>query len=124
MVDTCQANTLYKQFYSPNILAIGSSRYAENSYSHHSDSQLGVAVIDRFTYYTLDFFEHVKPDSNLTIHHLFSTYDFQKIGSHPEWRLDLYQRQLDQVKLTDFFGSRATAVHFTESAYPISAIDL
>jgi phosphatidylinositol glycan class K len=33
MVDTCQANTLYKQFYSPNILAIGSSRYAENSYS-------------------------------------------------------------------------------------------
>lgn len=33
IVDTCQANTLYKQFYSPNILAIGSSRYGENSYS-------------------------------------------------------------------------------------------
>jgi len=96
MIDTCQANTLYKQFYSPNILAIGSSRYAENSYSHHSDSQLGVAVIDRFTYFTLDFFEHVTPDSNLTIQHLFSSYDFQKIGSHPEWREDLYSRALDK----------------------------
>ncbi len=111
MIDTCQANTLYKQFYSPNILAIGSSRYAENSYSvpnqsvhtaftlcqHHSDAQLGVAVIDRFTYYTLDFFEHVNPDSNLTLQHLFSSYDFQKIGSHPEWREDLYGRSLNQV---------------------------
>ena len=36
IIDTCQANTLYKQFYSPNILAIGSSRYAENSYSVNS----------------------------------------------------------------------------------------
>jgi phosphatidylinositol glycan class K len=35
MVDTCQANTLYKRFYSPNILAIGSSKKSENSYSHH-----------------------------------------------------------------------------------------
>lgn len=33
MIDTCQANTLYTQFYSPNILAIGSSRKGENSYS-------------------------------------------------------------------------------------------
>jgi phosphatidylinositol glycan class K len=33
MIDTCQANTLYTRFYSPNILAIGSSRQGENSYS-------------------------------------------------------------------------------------------
>jgi len=119
MIDTCQANTLYKQFYSPNILAIGSSRYAENSYSHHSDAQLGVAVIDRFTYYTLDFFERVNPDSNLSIEHLFSAYDYQKIGSHPEWRQDLYGRALDTIKLTDFFGSHATSIHLTEAGYPL-----
>lgn len=33
MVDTCQANTLYSQFYSPNILAAGSSKKDQNSYS-------------------------------------------------------------------------------------------
>lgn len=33
MVDTCQANTLYTKFYSPNIIATGSSAKGENSYS-------------------------------------------------------------------------------------------
>lgn len=33
MIDTCQANTMYSQIYSPNILATGSSEIGENSYS-------------------------------------------------------------------------------------------
>src|SRR5277367_3352667 len=33
MIDTCQANTMYSKFYSPNILATGSSEIHENSYS-------------------------------------------------------------------------------------------
>lgn len=33
MIDTCQANTMYSKFYSPNILATGSSEKDENSYS-------------------------------------------------------------------------------------------
>lgn len=33
MIDTCQANTMYSKFYSPNILATGSSVIHENSYS-------------------------------------------------------------------------------------------
>lgn len=33
MIDTCQANTMYSQCYSPNILATGSSQIEENSYS-------------------------------------------------------------------------------------------
>ena len=44
IVDTCQANTLYRRFYSPNILAVGSSELGENSYSHHSDKITGVSV--------------------------------------------------------------------------------
>ncbi|KYQ92262.1 phosphatidylinositol glycan [Tieghemostelium lacteum] len=104
MVDTCQANTLYKRFNSPNILAIGSSRYGENSYSHHSDPELGVAVIDRFTYYTLEFFENVDPH-NVTLHQLFNTYSPQKLQSHSEYRNDLFSRPLDKVPVTDFFGS-------------------
>ena len=33
MVDTCQATTLFKQVYSPNVVAIGSARLDENSYA-------------------------------------------------------------------------------------------
>ena len=33
MIDTCQANTMYSKFYSPNILATGSSELDEKSYS-------------------------------------------------------------------------------------------
>lgn len=33
MADTCQAATLFRDFYSPNIAAIGSSLIGENSYS-------------------------------------------------------------------------------------------
>ena len=33
MIDTCQANTMYTKFYSPNILATGSSMLDESSYS-------------------------------------------------------------------------------------------
>src|SRR4051794_23520768 len=58
MVDTCQAATLHNQLGTvPNVVAIGSSRRGENSYSLTSNEDVGVSVIDRFTYYTLEFFQ-------------------------------------------------------------------
>jgi hypothetical protein len=33
VVDTCQANTMFSKFYSPNIISTGSSSLGENSYS-------------------------------------------------------------------------------------------
>jgi len=105
IVDTCQANTLYKRFYSPNILAIGSSMLGENSYSHHADSEIGVAVIDRFTYYTLEFFENVVDLSSVSMQQLFSSYNPQKLNSHPEYRVDLFHRKLSTVPVFDFFGN-------------------
>ena len=82
MIDTCQANTLYSKFYSPNIIATGSSGKGENSYSvgleleccacvlrrtlclqHHSDPDIGVAVIDRFTHFAMEQLEHVNQTS-------------------------------------------------------------
>lgn len=60
ILDTCQASTLFDQLNSeetPNIITIGSSRLGENSYSHNNDYTIGLSMIDRFTYYTLDYFE-------------------------------------------------------------------
>ncbi|SCU98520.1 LAFA_0G18470g1_1 [Lachancea sp. 'fantastica'] len=105
MIDTCQANSMYSKFYSPNVLAVGSSRLDESSYSHHSDVEVGVAVIDRFTYYTLDFMENIAKNSSLTLQDLFDFYTFEKVHSHVGVRTDLYSRDPSEVLVTDFFGS-------------------
>lgn len=105
MVDTCQANTMYSKFYSPNILAVGSSEIDESSYSHHSDVEIGVAVIDRFTYYSLEFLEGIEKDSNVTLQDLFDSYTFEKVHSHAGVRRDLFQRDPKDVLITDFFAN-------------------
>eukprot|EP00834_Sanchytrium_tribonematis_P009043 NODE_1412_length_1123_cov_0.710938.p1 type:complete len:256 gc:universal NODE_1412_length_1123_cov_0.710938:830-63(-) len=75
MIDTCQANTMYKYIYSPNVLSTGSSEKDENSYSYDNSDEIGVAVIDRWTYSTLKFFENIEIDSRETMHDLvFQTY--------------------------------------------------
>lgn len=110
MIDTCQANTMYSKFYSPNILATGSSEIDQSSYSHHADQDVGVAVIDRYTYYNLEFLEtQVRdPTSKLTMGDLFDSYDEEKIHSHPGIRYDLFEggEQAARTKLImDFFGN-------------------
>lgn len=110
MIDTCQANTLFERFYSPGIIATGSSAVEESSYSHHADSDVGVAVIDRWTYYILEFLETqvADPQSKLTLGDLFDSYDESKIHSQPGLRWDLFgggevagRSQL----VVDFFGN-------------------
>ncbi|CDR43172.1 CYFA0S11e01046g1_1 [Cyberlindnera fabianii] len=105
MIDTCQANTMYERFYSPNVLAVGSSKLDESSYSHHSDVEIGVAVIDRFTYYNLDFMEDIEKNSTKTLQDLFDTYTLENIHSNAGVRTDLFKRDPKDVLITDFFGN-------------------
>ncbi|KAK4056031.1 glycosylphosphatidylinositol anchor biosynthesis [Microbotryomycetes sp. JL221] len=104
MVDTCQANTLYSKLYSPNIVATGSSNKDENSYSHHADNDIGVAVTDRYTHHVLSFLEGVNKTSQVTLQNLFDTFTYEIIGSTAGVRTDLFKRPLNEVLLTDFFG--------------------
>ncbi|KAL9037860.1 MAG: hypothetical protein Q9214_005513 [Letrouitia sp. 1 TL-2023] len=110
MIDTCQANTMYSRFYSPNIIATGSSELDQSSYSHHADNDVGVAVIDRYTYYNLEFLEtQVEgPGSKLRLADLFGSYDEAKIHSHPGVRWDLFpggeERGRERLVM-DFFGN-------------------
>ncbi|KAG8902000.1 glycosylphosphatidylinositol anchor biosynthesis [Tulasnella sp. 403] len=107
MIDTCQANTMYSKLYSPNILATGSSKFGESSYSHENDNDLGVAVIDSFTHHILSYFEGVNKTSRTTMDDLFSTYSYERIKSHAGVRTDLFNRPLSDTLLTDFFGGVA-----------------
>lgn len=105
MADTCQAATLYSRFYTPNIIAVGSSQLGENSYSHQSDRDLGVALIDRFTYFALEFLESVNVTSDRSLADLSRHLNTRQISSTVGWRTDLFSRPLDQVLLTEFFGA-------------------
>ncbi|XP_004248205.1 uncharacterized protein [Solanum lycopersicum] len=116
MVDTCQAATLFSQLQSPGVLTIGSSMKGENSYSHHLDADVGVSVIDRFTFYTLAFFERVNMYDNASLGSLFSSYNPNTLMSTAYYRTDLYPRRLEEVPVTNFFGSVMETIH-TDSAY-------
>ncbi|OTB13118.1 hypothetical protein K445DRAFT_320306 [Daldinia sp. EC12] len=110
MIDTCQANTMYSKLYSPNIIATGSSELDQSSYSHHADNDVGVAVIDRYTYYNLEFLESEVKDlsSKKTIGDLFDSYNYEKIHSNAGVRYDLFQGGAEAARsrlLTDFFGN-------------------
>jgi len=115
MIDTCQANTMYSKFYSPNILAIGSSEKGENSYSHHQDSDIGIAVIDRFTHHTLNFLEKINQTSKSTMKDFFDSFDPQELLSNPGVRTDLLKRPVEEILLTDFFGG-STEVELSNSS--------
>jgi len=122
MIDTCQASSMFSRVYSPNILATGSSQTGQNSYSHHLDPELGVAVIDRYTYYNLETLEYVTLQSQKTLQYLFNTYDVSLIHSTPGIRHDLFERNLNKVLITDFFGA-VQNIELTLKGYKLSRKD-
>jgi len=104
MIDTCQANTMTTKFYSPNILATGSSSKGENSYSHHADSDIGVAVVDRYSHFVLSHLEAMNKTSSSTLQEFFNAYSSDIFHSTAAARTDLLNRPLSKVLMTDFFG--------------------
>lgn len=105
MIDTCEANTMYSKIRSPNIIAVGSSELHESSYANSTDDQMGVSLIDRFTSHNLQFLEQVDKNSRLTLSDLFSSYDPEIIYSHPGIMVTTFPDDLDDVRITDFFGN-------------------
>jgi len=134
IIDTCQAESMSAKIYSPNIigkfvqsllslllkanltpmhpiLGIGSSKVGEDSLSHHGDNSIGVYVIDRYTYYVLEFLEkyspHSGPNSKRTLGDFLEVCPKRLCISTVSIRRDLYGRNPYQVPLSDFFGNVA-----------------
>lgn len=110
MIDTCQANTMYTAFYTPNIIATGSSAKDQSSYSHHADQDVGVAVIDRWTYYNLEFLETRlnSTSADVRLGELFDFYTFDRVHSDAGVRYDLFpggEQAARDRRVLDFFGS-------------------
>jgi len=110
MIDTCQANTMYRHFYTPNLIATGSSAQDQSSYSHHADQDVGVAVIDRWTYANLEFLESRlnSTSSDVRLGELFDYYTFDRVHSEAGVRDDLFPGGREAVRdrrVLDFFGN-------------------
>ncbi|EIM23170.1 hypothetical protein WALSEDRAFT_59474 [Wallemia mellicola CBS 633.66] len=101
--DTCQAATLANRLYSPDVLAIGSSLKGQNSYSHHTDREIGVGVIEGFTHFTLNALSDIDSNSNSTLADFIDSFDKKQIKSTPGVRDDLFG-DLSETLLTDFFA--------------------
>lgn len=110
MIDTCQANTMYTEFYSPGVVATGSSAKDQSSYSHHADQDVGIAVIDRWTYYNLEFLETRlnSTSSDVKLGELFDYYTFDRVHSDAGIRYDLFpggEEAARSRRVLDFFGN-------------------
>jgi glycosylphosphatidylinositol transamidase (GPIT) subunit GPI8 len=69
IADTCQASTLAGKVTSSRVITIGSSGKGENSYSHENVPELGVSVMDRFSFLLGSFFYHRAGIVSGNIHH-------------------------------------------------------
>ncbi|NWH52669.1 GPI8 transamidase, partial [Fregata magnificens] len=55
---------------SPNIMALASSQVGEDSLSHQPDLGIGVHLMDRYTFYVLEFLEEIHPASQTNMNDL------------------------------------------------------
>nr|KAF6500791.1 hypothetical protein HJG59_007842 [Molossus molossus] len=101
----CQGASTYERFYAPNIMALASSQVGEDSLSHQPDLAVGVHLMDRFTYYALEFLEEINPASQSNMNDLFQVCPKSLCVSAPGHHTDLFQKDPQNVLITDFFGS-------------------
>uniref|UniRef100_A0A674P9B7 GPI-anchor transamidase n=1 Tax=Takifugu rubripes TaxID=31033 RepID=A0A674P9B7_TAKRU len=105
IIDTCQGASMYERFYSPNLMALASSQVGEDSLSHQPDLAIGVHLMDRYTFYLLEFLEDIQPASKTNMNDLFKVCPKSQCVSTPGHRTDLFLRSPGSVLITDFFGS-------------------
>lgn len=109
VADTCQAFTLGDQLKSPNITVIGSSLRGESSYAHHSDSDLGISVIERYTF-GLDQF--LRNSSNVNWEQMslrqamVDPFPYEEQRAHIGILDSLAARKADKVPMSDFWVSK------------------
>ena len=95
VADTCKAGSLHSEFYSENFVAVGSSGEDESSYSRHGDRDLGVSVVDRFSYHAEDILTRSlinRSNLNLTIREFTRHFDRSMLMSGVSTRFETDKR--------------------------------
>jgi GPI-anchor transamidase subunit K len=113
MADTCQAVTLGDSIESPNVYVIGSSLKGESSYAHHSDSDLGLAVIERYTHSVMEYLKRfsLQDLSRQSLYEaLVKPYSYAQQNAHIGTREVKVDRGMDKVMVTEFLQYHGPSV--------------
>mmetsp|Transcript_27600 Transcript_27600/g.39494 ORF Transcript_27600/g.39494 Transcript_27600/m.39494 type:complete len:290 (+) Transcript_27600:576-1445(+) len=105
IADTCQASTLSEDITSKNVISIGSSLRGENSYGHHVDFHLGIAVVDSFTYTFQSFTTFTTSWQNRSVKEWVDTATYSKLLSHVGVSDATSQRKISEIPMADFFST-------------------
>ncbi|TGZ62459.1 hypothetical protein CRM22_007423 [Opisthorchis felineus] len=105
VVDTCQAESMGKLIYSPNVVTVGSSAIGEDSLSLHVDKDIGVFMSDRYSYHASEFLKSITPESKQTMDQFLSICPKHQCLSTVVTRTELLRRPIHTVPVTDFFAS-------------------
>jgi hypothetical protein len=85
------------------------------------DEEIGVAVIDRFTFTALEYLQSVRQHPDRTLQDFVDSWNVDFLGSDPVIRSH-GARHPEDILLTDFFGNRQK-VHFTKAEGTGIAVD-
>ena len=105
IADTCHAESLLLKVNTPGVLGISSAKVDEDSYSFPAQKNIGVSVIDRFTYASLEFMRRNPITKKPTISQWFAHLRRSKLISTPVMNTINYQRDVRKVLMSDFFGA-------------------
>jgi phosphatidylinositol glycan class K len=108
--DTCRAASLHNQFYSKNIVSIGSSQEKQSSYSRHGDPKLGVNIVDRFSFNSELFLNaslRHRSNISLDVKDFVSLFNHEILLSDASFRTDLIESKSFPRRMIDFFGQAA-----------------
>ncbi|GMT19502.1 hypothetical protein PFISCL1PPCAC_10799, partial [Pristionchus fissidentatus] len=108
IADTCRSASLYEWISSPGVLSTSSSLTHEESYSYDIDEKIGVYVIDRYSHFTLRFFDTKMKGLNSTasMQDYLEACNYQQCLSTVGVNTDNYAKDPRRVRATDFFGSK------------------
>ena len=105
VADTCQAFTLADKLKTPNVYALGTSLKDQNAYAHHSDKDVGLSVIERWTYRMLQHYEKFATSSS-TLQEIMVDPLQGKLGADIGVRDDLGSRPFNKVLIEEFLGPK------------------
>lgn len=113
IADTCQAFTLGNDIKAHNVYMVGSALKDENSYAHHSDYDLGLSVIERYTHKLMEFLRG-RNLSRITLQQaLIDHFDYREQRAHVGSRAVASRRAMWQVPMSDFFANKELAPRAT-----------
>jgi glycosylphosphatidylinositol transamidase (GPIT) subunit GPI8 len=90
------------------LVAVSSSGVDENSYSYHVDNELGVSIVDRFTFFTAKWMSKLKRNSKKILTEFVSYFSYEILHSNVNIRTDLWDnknrtQESSSIFITDFF---------------------